>query len=144
MSVAYGGGGEALPRCCGLLPAQGAASLYLPTGAAGPAFLIGDNFEVIRQYNTSDAYALSVALLAERIAGRATPLTPWPKVAPLSTAQCVEMQRALTRLGFYRGALDGKLGRTSRNAVHAFQLSEGIQPADGFATKALVERIVTR
>ena len=128
----------------GALPAQGAASLYLPTGAAGPAFLIGDNFEVIRQYNTSDAYALSVALLAERIAGRATPLTPWPKVAPLSTAQCVEMQRALTRLGFYRGALDGKLGRTSRNAVHAFQLSEGIQPADGFATKALVERIVTR
>jgi membrane-bound lytic murein transglycosylase B len=126
------------------LPAQGAASLYLPAGAAGPAFLIGDNFEVIRQYNTSDAYALSVALLAERIAGRVAPATPWPKVAPLSTAQCVEMQRALTRSGFYHGPLDGKLGRTSRNAVHAFQLSEGIQPADGFATKALVDRIVSR
>ena len=54
----------------GALPGGGAASLYLPAGANGPAFLITDNFEVIRQYNTSDAYAMSVALLADRIAGR--------------------------------------------------------------------------
>jgi peptidoglycan hydrolase-like protein with peptidoglycan-binding domain len=51
------------------------------------------------------------------------------------------MQRLLTTRGFYRGAIDGKLGRTSRNAVHAFQLSEGVQPADGFATKEVLERL---
>ena len=122
------------------LPASGAASLYLPAGASGPAFFITDNFEVIRQYNTSDAYALSVGLLADGIAGHAMQ-APWPKVTPLSTADCKTMQQLLTQHGFYHGVIDGKLGRTSRNAVHAFQLSEGIQPADGFATKAILSRL---
>lgn len=126
------------------LPTGGAASLYLPAGASGPAFLISDNFEAIRQYNTSDAYAMSVALLAERIAGREIPLTPWPKVAPLSTAEVKSMQQLLAQRGLYHGTLDGKLGRTSRNAVHAFQLSEGIQPADGFATREVLARLKGR
>lgn len=124
------------------LPPSGAASLYLPAGAAGPAFLITGNFEVIRQYNTSDAYALSVALLADRIDGRQVPIAAWPKrLAILSTADCKEMQKLLTERGFYRGTIDGRLGRASRNAVHAFQLNEGMQPADGFATKDVLERL---
>lgn len=123
------------------LPASGAASLYLPAGAAGPAFLISDNFEVIRQYNTSDAYAMSVALLAERIAGRDIPRVPWPRVAPLATSDVKAMQQLLTEKGFYRGTIDGKLGRTSRNAVHAWQLAQGVQPADGFATKEVLARL---
>ncbi|MGD9539870.1 lytic murein transglycosylase [Methylocystis sp.] len=123
------------------LPASGAASLYLPAGASGPAFLITDNFEAIRQYNTSDAYAMSVALLADRIAGRAIPRAPWPKVAPLSTADVKAMQQLLSERGFYQGTFDGKLGRASRNAVHAFQLSAGVQPADGFATKEVLSRL---
>ncbi|HEY8126817.1 MAG TPA: lytic murein transglycosylase, partial [Methylocystis sp.] len=125
----------------GALPSSGAASLYLPAGASGPAFLITDNFEVIRQYNTSDAYAMSVALLADRIAGREIPIAPWPKIAPLPTADVVAMQQLLTERGLYRGTFDGKLGRASRNAIHAFQLSEGIKPADGFATKAVLSRL---
>jgi membrane-bound lytic murein transglycosylase B len=125
----------------GPLPARGAASLYLPAGAGGPCFLIDDNFEVIRQYNTSDAYALAVGLLAERIAGRETPLAPWPRVTPLATAEVKALQRKLTELGLYRGPLDGKLGRTSRNAIHAWQLGAGVQPADGFATKAVLARL---
>jgi membrane-bound lytic murein transglycosylase B len=125
------------------LPSGGAASLYLPAGANGPAFLISDNFEAIRQYNTSDAYAMSVALLAERIAGRDIPLAPWPRVAPLSTADVKAMQQLLTQRGYYQGTIDGKLGRTSRNAVHAFQIAEGVQPADGFATKAILARLKT-
>lgn len=126
------------------LPAAGAASLYLPAGANGPAFLISDNFEVIRQYNTSDAYAMSVAILAERIAGRDVPTAPWPRVAPLSTADVKAMQQLLTERGYYRGTIDGKLGRTSRNAVHAFQLAEGLRPADGFATKEVLARLRAR
>lgn len=125
----------------GALPASGPASLYLPAGANGPAFLITDNFEVIRQYNTSDAYAMSVALLADRIAGRNIPIAPWPKVAPLSTADVKAMQQLLSERGFYHGVFDGKLGRASRNAIHAFQLSEGMQPADGFATKEVLARL---
>jgi membrane-bound lytic murein transglycosylase B len=125
----------------GALPTSGAASLYLPTGAQGPAFLISDNFEVIRQYNTSDAYAMSVAVLAERIAGRDIPLAPWPKTAPLSTAEVKEMQQLLTREGVYHGTIDGKLGRSSRNAIHAWQLAAGVQPADGYASKAVLARL---
>jgi lytic murein transglycosylase len=125
----------------GALPASGGASLYLPAGASGPAFLITDNFEVIRQYNTSDAYAMSVAVLAERIAGRDIPLASWPRVAPLSTADVKAMQQLLTQKGYYQGTIDGKLGRSSRNAIHAFQLAEGIQPADGFATKAVLAQL---
>jgi len=125
----------------GGLPASGAASLYLPTGAAGPAFLLTDNWEVVRQYNTSDAYALAVGVLADRIAGRDTPSKPWPKVAPLATADIVRMQQALAQKGFYQGAQDGKLGRGMRNAIHAWQLGAGVSPADGFATHAVLERL---
>ena len=124
------------------LPASGAASLYLPTGAAGPAFLLTDNWEVVRQYNTSDAYALAVGVLGDRIAGRDTPSKPWPKVTPLATADIVKMQQALAQKGFYQGAQDGKLGRGMRNAIHAWQLSAGVSPADGFATRAVLERLL--
>jgi membrane-bound lytic murein transglycosylase B len=123
------------------LPARGAASLYLPAGAAGPLFLITQNFEVIRQYNTSDAYALAVGLLADRIAGGEAPVAPWPKIAPLATAEVKMLQEALTARGLYQGPIDGKLGRTSRNAVHAFQRSAGLAPADGLASRALLARL---
>ena len=124
------------------LPASGAASLYLPTGAAGPAFLLTDNWEVVRQYNTSDAYALAVGVLGDRIAGRDTPAKPWPKVTPLATADIVKMQQALAQKGFYKGAQDGKLGRGMRNAIYAWQLSAGVSPADGFATRAVLEKLL--
>ncbi len=126
----------------GALPASGAASLYLPTGAAGPAFLLTDNWEVVRLYNTSDAYALAVGVLGDRIAGRDTPSKPWPKVSPLATADIVNMQQALAQKGFYQGAQDGKLGRGMRNAIHAWQLSAGVSPADGFATHAVLEKLL--
>jgi membrane-bound lytic murein transglycosylase B len=124
------------------LPASGAASLYLPAGAEGPAFLLSDNWEVVRQYNTSDAYALAVCFLADRVAGRDVPIRPWPKPFTPTTAQIAAMQRALTERGFYRGKIDGKLGRANRNAVHAYQLSAGLTPADGFASKALLEHLL--
>ncbi|MBI3274738.1 MAG: peptidoglycan-binding protein, partial [Methylocystis sp.] len=70
------------------------------------------------------------------------PVAPWPKgIAPLSTSDCKAMQQLLAVRGFYRGVIDGKLGRSSRNAVHAFQLAEGIDPADGLATKEVLARL---
>ena len=121
------------------LPASGNASLFLPQGAKGPAFLITDNFEVIRQYNTSDAYALSVALLAERIAGGAGLKARWPSdFVNLSLGQRTNLQRRLLEKGFYSGTVDGRIGRATRVAVHAFQIASGIMPADGHATPALL------
>ncbi|MDE2577435.1 MAG: lytic murein transglycosylase [Hyphomicrobiales bacterium] len=119
------------------LPASGKASLYFPEGAQGPAFLLTDNWEVIRQYNTSDAYALAVSLLAARIEGDGL-RKGWPKVAPLSLSQRAAAQRALAAQGFYAGVSDGKVGRATRVAVHAWQLAHGARPADGFLTPALI------
>jgi membrane-bound lytic murein transglycosylase B len=124
------------------LPDAGNATLYMPAGAKGPAWLITDNFFVIKQYNTSDAYALSVGLLAQQIAGEGGIRTPWPKdMKPLSVSDGKAAQQALTKLGLYRGNIDGKIGPAMRDAVHAYQIKAGIQPADGFITPGLVQRL---
>jgi lytic murein transglycosylase len=124
------------------LPNAGNATLYMPAGAKGPAWLITDNFFVIKQYNTSDAYALSVGLLAQQIAGEGGIRTPWPKdLKPLSTSDGKAAQQALTKLGLYQGNIDGKIGPAMREAVHAYQIKAGIQPADGFITPGLVQRL---
>jgi len=60
------------------MPAQGEASLLMPAGPDGPRFLVTRNFKVIKSYNNSTAYALGVALLAERIAGAPPLRAPWP------------------------------------------------------------------
>ena len=124
------------------LPASGAASLFLPEGAAGPAFLITENWEVIRQYNTSDAYALAVALLAERIGGASGLRRGWPKgYVSMSLTDRSRAQKLLVAKGLYSGATDGKIGRGTRNAVHEFQLSAGMLPADGLLTPAVLKRL---
>ena len=62
----------------GAMPHGGAATLLLPAGAAGPAFLVTPNFKVIRSYNNSLSYALGVALLGDRIAGGGPLKSHWP------------------------------------------------------------------
>ena len=130
-----GTGGQALPS-------SGAGSLFLPAGARGPALLLTDNFEAIRAYNTSDAYALAVFVLAERIAGRPGLVTSWPPDGPrLTAAQRRAVQERLRAQGFYKGTVDGRFGRATRVAVHAWQVDAGWMPADGLATQALLERL---
>ena len=118
---------------------EGDAALFLPSGAAGPAFLLFANYFVIKQYNNSDSYALSLGTLARRIAGDAPLSTPWPTRPPnLSRSDKAFIQARLAAKGLYDGAQDGKFGPKARDAIHAFQKQAGLQPADGFATPALV------
>lgn len=118
---------------------DGAAALFLPSGAAGPAFLLFANYFVIKQYNNSDSYALSFGSLAQRIAGGAPPTVPWPaKPINLSRKDKAFIQSRLAALGLYDGSQDGKLGPKARDAIHAYQKQAGLQPADGFATPAVV------
>jgi lytic murein transglycosylase len=124
------------------LPTSGNATLFMPAGAKGPAWLLTDNFAVIKQYNTSDAYAMAVGVLSQGIANEGGIRTPWPKnLKPLSIADGRAVQQALTKLGRYQGNADGRLGPATRDAVHAYQIKAGIQPADGFVTPALVQRL---
>ena len=123
----------------------GDAALFLPAGAAGPAFLLYPNYFVIKQYNNSDAYALSLGSLAQRVAGAPAPATPWPaQPISLSRAEKTFVQTRLAAMGLYDGAQDGKFGPKARDAIHAYQKRAGLAPADGFATPALVASLRSR
>ena len=117
----------------GALPRSGEATLFLPGGARGPAFLITDNFTVIKAYNSSDAYALGVAHLGDRLMGGPAIRGEWPRGEPvLSAAQRQEVQKRLAARGLYSGDADGKLGSKTREGLRAFQLQQGLV-ADGYA-----------
>lgn len=129
------------PLGSGELAGDGNASVLLLAGAQGPAFLARGNFRAIMKYNPSTSYALAVALLADRMAGRPGVQGSWPRSEPaLSKDERLELQQRLTTLGFEPGAADGIVGANTRNAVRRFQKSIGTVP-DGFATKSLLERL---
>jgi hypothetical protein len=117
--------------------------LFLPSGAAGPAFLLSSNYWVLKAYNNSDSYALSLGLLAGRIKGEPALRGHWPAGEVfLSRTQKAEIQRLLERLGFYHGEIDGRFGQASRDAIHDFEITIKAGPADGFATTELLRQLV--
>jgi membrane-bound lytic murein transglycosylase B len=117
------------------------ATLLLPAGHRGPAFLVLDNFRSILKYNNSTAYALAISLLSERFAGGGQVLASWPKgERPLSRSERIELQERLAHNGFDPGAADGIIGANTRRAVRATQLQLG-WPADGHPTHQLLERL---
>ncbi|WP_277811070.1 lytic murein transglycosylase [Chromohalobacter canadensis] len=126
----------------GALPTFDKASVIAPAGARGPAFMVGPNFRVIMRYNASTSYALAVATLAERIVGGDGVQGAWPRnLEPLSRTQVKEMQRRLNALGFTTGGPpDGVVGPNTRGGLRAFQRSQDMT-ADGFPTRALLERL---
>lgn len=126
------------------LPQAGEASLFLPGGLGAPVFLITENFEAIRGYNTSDSYALAVGHLADRLAGAPALAAPWPNgAARLDGSGLKRLQAGLAREGFYDGDQDGRAGPKLREAVRRYQIREGL-PADGYARPALLERLEGR
>ena len=114
--------------------------LILPAGAAGPAFLIFPNHMVIRRYNNSNAYALSVGLLADRISGMGQLSAAWPIEPPLSADDRIGAQKALAALGYDPGSADGVIGINTRQALRAWQKAKGL-PADAHLTQALSQQL---
>jgi membrane-bound lytic murein transglycosylase B len=124
------------------LPAKGDATLFLPSGAGGPAFLLSDNYWVLKAYNNSDSYALSLALLADRLGGGSGVRGTWPvQEKMLSRTEKTEVQHLLTALGLYRGTIDGRFGPASRDAIHDFQRSAGLHPADGYGSAQVLQAL---
>lgn len=121
--------------------ARAEAGLVLPSGAAGPAFLVLPNHFVIRKYNNSTSYALGIGLLADRIGGKPPLVTPWPYEVGLTSADRIGAQTALAKLGFDPGAPDGVIGVNTRAALRAWQKARGL-PADGYLSVDLVRRLV--
>ncbi len=116
------------------------AQLILPAGADGPAFLALPNHFVIRTYNNSLAYALTVGLLADRIGGAGPLAAAWPREMPLSLEDRMAAQTALARLGYNPGAPDGLIGVGTRQAVRAWQKDHHL-PADGYLSPAVLAQL---
>ena len=123
------------------LPELGDASILLPAGARGPAFLVGPNFRALLRYNNSNTYALAVGLLAQRVSNGAGVQATWPRdLAALTRTQVLALQTALNARGFDGGDADGMFGNATRNAFRRYQRSIGV-PADGYPTVELLERL---
>ncbi|WP_373185068.1 lytic murein transglycosylase [Halopseudomonas sp.] len=118
-----------------------AASLLLPAGYQGPAFLVLNNFRSILRYNNSTSYALAIGLLAERIQGKGEVVASWPTDdQPLARSERLELQERLKAVGFDPGGVDGIIGANTRQALRNFQIALGL-PADGYPSKPLLEKL---
>lgn len=118
------------------------ATLFLPAGARGPAFLITQNYAAIKAYNASDAYALAVAHLSDRIAGGAALQGEWPRdEKPMPLTQRVAVQKKLKSLGYDIGEPDGRFGSKTREALIAFQEKTGLLP-DGYPNAQTVAKLL--
>jgi len=116
------------------------ATLLLPQGARGPAFLALPNHYVIRRYNNSVSYALAIGLIGDGIVGRPGLVATWPDDPPLSREQRIGAQRALARLGHDPGGIDGVVGAGTRRALRAWQAANG-RLADGYLTAPLADEL---
>jgi lytic murein transglycosylase len=119
------------------------ASLLLPEGIYGPAFLTLRNYYVIKEYNFSDLYVLFVGHLSERISDPRPFETPWSKNSQLRTAEVESMQRMLSKLGLYKDKIDGKAGMQTRAAVGAYQKAHRLK-LDCWPTAAVLADMQTR
>ncbi|MEQ1711738.1 MAG: lytic murein transglycosylase [Hyphomicrobium sp.] len=126
----------------GKLPAdQKPASLLLPMGRNGPAFLAYLNFDVYLKWNQSLTYAITAAHLAARITGAPAVSNGNGQPIPVMTAEDVkELQVLLKRRGYDVGEPDGKIGAGTRAAVKAMQLKLG-QIADSYPTPELLQAL---
>jgi lytic murein transglycosylase len=106
---------------------QQEASLLLPEGIYGPAFLTPKNYYVLKDYNFSDLYVLFVGHLSDRMTDPRPFETPWAKVTQVRSADVEAMQRTLAARGFYNDKIDGKAGMLTRAALGAYQKANGLK-----------------
>ena len=119
------------------------ATLFMPGGAGGPAFLMLQNYRVIKRYNNADAYALAVGHLSDRIRGGGPFVTEWLNHdRPLDEQSRFELQARLARMGFDVGEPDGKIGPATRSAIMSYQKAQGLAPT-GYASVSLLRRLQT-
>ncbi len=133
----------------GVRPAYGslpgddlAASLILPMGRFGPAFLAYPNFKAFLGWNSAMVYSTTVAYYATRLNGApALSRTGATTVVALAPQQMMELQRLLIKQGYEGvGEVDGKFGAGTRGAVKKAQMKVGL-PADSYPTAELIERL---
>ena len=117
------------------------AFLLIPAGVQGPGFLMLTNFRIIMRYNPSEAYALAIGHLADRLRGAPPFVQRWPRYERVLTREeRLELQQLLVRRGYDVGEPDGQLGAKTRAAIRDFQTRLGRVP-DGFASAGILDRL---
>ncbi|MBQ4471884.1 MAG: lytic murein transglycosylase [Alphaproteobacteria bacterium] len=132
----------------GIIPANGKrwtslewqqpASLLMPMGKEGPAFLTFPNFRRVMRWNKSELYALTVCFLADIIADRWTGIYAPRAYRRLSTDEVYQIQQRLAELGLYEDEPDGLVGVKTRRAILAFQRQKGVDE-DGYPSEKLLD-----
>jgi len=117
------------------------ASVLVPAGASGPAFLIYKNFRTIMAWNRSIFYGIGIGTLADRMVGLPAISTFGPlEDQGLSFKQSVRLQKQLIKFGFLKGNADGIIGSMTREGIRNFQSKTGLTP-DGYPSHALLKRL---
>lgn len=123
----------------GNLPAS-EGYLLLLAGHRGPVFFVGENFEVLKRYNPSTAYALAVSRLSDCLNDCTELLKSWPvEDETLSRGEKISLQRGLVAEGYAIG-VDGIVGPETRAALRSWQRANG-EIADGYPTRLLLRRL---
>ena len=116
------------------------ASLIVPMGHRGPAFLVYRNFDTIMGWNRSILYALSVAYLSDRLNGNAKLSAKTIDEPLLSKEDIMQIQNTLNLLGYDTGTPDGMVGSKTRKATRQFQSDIGLT-ADGYVGYELFQQL---
>jgi membrane-bound lytic murein transglycosylase B len=123
----------------GAFPASGSAYLLFPSGARGPGFLVTDNFVAIKRYNNSDAYALAIAHLADRLRGGPAFSGAWPADdRQLGRDERIRVQRALAARGYTVNNFVGQIDFDQRDGIRSEQAKAGLR-SDGHPDAALLD-----
>lgn len=120
---------------------ESAASIILPQGYRGPAFMVFSNFDVVMDWNRSVNYVLSVAQLAEQLKTDAGIVVGSVfQDGALSYSEMQDLQNILNQKGFDAGEPDGLPGFRTQQALRDYQLTNGL-PADGYASRGVYQRL---
>jgi membrane-bound lytic murein transglycosylase B len=122
-------------------PPDGNGILFFPAGAKGPAFIVTENFDVLKEYNNSDAYAVAVGHLADRMHGGAPIKARWPADDhQLSRDARIALQKKLAELGYKVHDFEGHIDFDLRDDIRAEQKKLGLLP-DGNPTTAFLGKL---
>jgi lytic murein transglycosylase len=122
-------------------PPSGNGILFFPAGIRGPAFIVTENYAVLKEYNNSDAYAIAVGHLADRLAGGGPIRAAWPSDdRPLSRDLRIALQKKLASLGYKVTDFEGHVDFDLRDNIRAEQKKLGMVP-DGNATLPLLSKL---
>jgi lytic murein transglycosylase len=122
-------------------PAGGDGILFFPAGIRGPAFIVTGNYAVLKEYNNSDAYAIAVGHLADRLAGGGPIRAAWPTDDhPLARDLRIALQKKLASLGYTVKDFEGHVDFDLRDNIRAEQKKLGMIP-DGNPTPSLLGKL---